>query len=836
MIYVARDVELLLEVFTPSCHNSLAIREETDECASDPCQNWGTCHDEINAFSCSCPSNLFTGSMCETPIIYKHYQYGQSQGDISIHSNLYCDDIGKTCASDFIQIPNVQISTGQFKRLKIYTNGYVTFGMTFDSRYPNQLGKDMLNVTKRITARKRGFAMLAPLWTDNDGRSGDVFYHIYDTTKPGSAAIDKARVKTNTFQLIIAYDPSRYQTYVMHIYLDMGWNNEYIKRRSMIGYVSLKSAEEKSLQLAPSMKSTAFRLHSRLGNIGELGRYMFKVAAGKQDVNYDQKCLSWFANEMKRISLVQYYWGSTLICPCDLRLALMDVRWRFDWKQFYETNYERRCIYESATCGQSTQECCYSPSGSLVNTEDGRGGQTFFYHPHSSTLHHKYDVLPKQWCCYLTDNCDSFYHVRPMDHCIGYMPLLIGWFYGDPHIRTLDGFEYTFNGLGEYTLIETRHGEFTLQGRTAKVRDENGQETDATVFSAFAARDRDSDTVHVEMTTSRRGLAILVENENVTDWFTSANTADFQEYICVSVTKTNSTQIEISYATGFSLTIGVKAEQLDVTVGAPSTFKGFTKGLMGVFNDDPTDDLLPPGENAVPLSNRSSEKTIFKEFGERWRIAKIDSMFYYAPGESYATFAHTTFTPRFLEDVLANMTPSQREMAQQKCGNNKESNASPNITADVVFNVTVGEANSLTLTTDDLDGDIVNVALESMLPDGATFDNNVYTWTPTSMDVVNISCLFDLLANGYELKQTFRIVQCNCSTGWEGDHCESDFDGCQDSPCTEGTNCTDVSPSEHIASGKAFNCSECPPGTEESAGICLREHNTIIINVDYFWT
>ena len=80
-----------------------------------------------------------------------------------------------------------------------------------------------------------------------------------------------------------------------------------------------------------------------------------------------------------------------------------------------------------------------------------------------------------------------------------------GWFYGDPHIRTLDGFEYTFNGLGEYTLIETTHGEFTLQGRTAKVRDENGQETDATVFSAFAARDRDSDTVHVEMTTSRRG-------------------------------------------------------------------------------------------------------------------------------------------------------------------------------------------------------------------------------------------------------------------------------------------------------------------------------------------
>ncbi|KAK2167799.1 hypothetical protein NP493_1260g00002 [Ridgeia piscesae] len=612
---------------------------------------------------------------------------------------------------------------------------------------------------------------------------------------------DPSYDRTNTFQLIIAYDPFRYQTYVMHIYLDMGWNNEYIDRRSMIGYVMLKSTEVKSQQLAASMKSTAFRLHSRRGNTGELGRYMFKVAAGRQDVNYDQKCLSWFANEMKRISLVQYYWGSTRICPCDLRLALMDARWRFDWKQFHETNFVRRCIYESATCGQSTQECCYSPSGSLINTEDGRGGQTFFYHPHSSTLHHKYDVLPKQWCCYLTDKCDYFYHVRPMDHCIGYMPLLIGWFYGDPHIRTLDGFEYTFNGLGEYTLIETTYGEFTLQGRTAKVRDDNGHETDATVFGAFAARDRDSDTVHVEMTTSRNDLAVFVENENITDWFTSAKATDFREYICVSVTKTNSSQIEVAYSSGFSMTIGVKAEQLDITVGAPDIFKGRTKGLMGVFNDDPTDDLLPPGEN-VPLSNSSTEKTIFRKFGERWRIHKIDSLFYYAPGESYATFAHTTFTPRFLEDVLANMTSSQREIAGKKCGNNKEcifdfvvtANASPNITIDGVFNVTVGEANALMLTTTDQDGDIVNVTLESRLPDGATFKNNVYTWTPASMDVVNISfsasdgkggvaaadvavnlcncsghgeCLFDLLANGYELKQTFRIVQCNCSVGWE---------------------------------------------------------------------
>ena len=72
----------------------------------------------------------------------------------------------------------------------------------------------------------------------------------------------------------------------------------------------------------------------------------------------------------------------------------------------------------------------------------------------------------------------------------------------------------------------------------------------------------------------------------------------------------------MSARAGFTLTIGVTSQQLDITVGASEQFKEQTKGLMGVFNGDPTDDLLPPGENARPLANSSSEKSIFEDFGE----------------------------------------------------------------------------------------------------------------------------------------------------------------------------------------------------------------------------
>ena len=50
----------------------------------------------------------------------------------------------------------------------------------------------------------------------------------------------------------------------------------------------------------------------------------------------------------------------------------------------------------------------------------------------------------------------------------------------------------------------------------------------------------------------------------------------------------------------------------------------------------------------------------------------IDSLFYYAPGESYWTFARTEFQPLFLEDVLANMTTAQRTKAEETCEDNKE--------------------------------------------------------------------------------------------------------------------------------------------------------------------
>ena len=58
------------------------------------------------------------------------------------------------------------------------------------------------------------------------------------------------------------------------------------------------------------------------------------------------------------------------------------------------------------------------------------------------------------------------------------------WMFGDPHITTLDGTNYTFNGLGDFLLVRTRdrNSSFLLQGRTAQTGS-----AQATNFIAFAA-------------------------------------------------------------------------------------------------------------------------------------------------------------------------------------------------------------------------------------------------------------------------------------------------------------------------------------------------------------
>ena len=187
--------------------------------------------------------------------------------------------------------------------------------------------------------------------------------------------------------------------------------------------------------------------------------------------------------------------------------------------------------------------------------------------------------------------------------------------FGDPHIITLDGLKYTFNGKGEFTLIETNEDLFTLQGRMVEVEPETFDSgSPATVFSAIVAKQVDSDTVQFSLSSDDEGIITAVNSAPVD--FNMLTEQMFSNVVVMDkgnktymATFSSGAYVEVQSANGFiSLLL----------VSLPDSFKDATTGLMGSFNGNTDDDLAPKLENGKigsPISPDSSIKDIHNLFG-----------------------------------------------------------------------------------------------------------------------------------------------------------------------------------------------------------------------------
>ena len=99
---------------------------------------------------------------------------------------------------------------------------------------------------------------------------------------------------------------------------------------------------------------------------------------------------------------------------------------------------------------------------------------------------------------------------------------------------------------------------------------------------------------------------------------------------------------------------------------------------------------------------------------------------------------------------------------------------------------------------------------QSYIPETTYKITQIFLYTFISTD--HVHKIFSRLYLSYE---------CSITVVFVGGSCNKDFDGCADSPCTVGTNCTDLSPEDEQVYGMAFNSSQCPKGYEENNGICI---------------
>nr|XP_054765691.1 mucin-like protein [Lytechinus pictus] len=430
------------------------------------------------------------------------------------------------------------------------------------------------------------------------------------------------------------------------------------------------------------------------------------------------------------------------------------------------------------------------------------------------------DVLARFHCCGFAGGryCNLYESRRPQAHCWGYIPPRFGWFWGDPHISSIDGMKYTFNGLGEYMLLSYSHGDpFVLQSRTGKAYNNSKPVEHGTVFTGFAAT-QSITKVEFQLNDNKTEMKILVNGSsiNMTAFLEDGYDSLDQTFILSSEGSDNETESEdeikvtaLFQPDGYpstSFTVTFKNAILDIGVMVPSEYAehGTGRGLLGNVNGNKSDDFLlrngtiltdPPGRNLT-------DREIF-QFGQSWQISEDESLFEYGDRD-WSSYNPSNYTPIFQDDLLA-LDPVRTAAAREACGENEAclfdylavnpdmgqqtmstedqldndlqslDNFPPNITSvteitetdalqdDDVLLMQVDVNVTLKIIADDPnEGDAVDFTFNSTAPDGASINSDgIFTWIPPNLNVTSI----EIIATDNRDAQTsiqYKVLICEC--------------------------------------------------------------------------
>ncbi|KAL3868276.1 hypothetical protein ACJMK2_041103, partial [Sinanodonta woodiana] len=842
----------------------------------------------VLCFSATDQLGLTSKQRCITLIV--------TQADWFSRGNNTSINVAKTCTlvSSNYKIP---IFNSTHKAVYVCANGVVSFDRPFESA----------GITSTTLSVLKGRTLLAPYLVyinkSSLNRGASITYRVHNKiqNKSESADIKEAKIAivkfhpelynfdpqfiliadwTNvtsrtinekmTFRLVLF--TNGVNTYVFYIYPDISLRTGSV----FIGYSAASGQFHKNYH---SFQKTAYRISTTAITYGYQGLLFYRLTyPSAWTYTYRQKCLDWYLSERKDRDIYHEGMSKMPLCPCSRELLGPD--------QFF-TN-DRFTNFSGILCTyilpnwqfqpkDSGKMCCYDDNGFR---SDGPFG-FIRYHKDIRTNEHKvYDLEMKEACCNQQTNlCNLYYDVRPLGHCYTSFPSWHTVARGDPHITTLDGRSFTFNGWGEYTLMTVNTsatGVFDLQARTDRAERKDGNFSDATIFTAFAAKDDIGISVHVELNRSKTGIIIYAKSSpyeiNFQD-YTKAffdTTTEFSIVTSYLSLKRNGQTHSLSalFSSGISVIISAAVKMLSIEVAIPNTYKGRVQGLMGNFDGDDTNDFMY--RNGTSLNASSSDRDIFR-YGQTWMIDPVQSAFIYPLGKSNKDFGHAEFTPKFIDEV----DPVKIQKAKLDCGNDTEcifdyvftdsrevaietkrigaeatfveaqiGNEVPHLTGPLVVNIQLNEPFSYTVNGSDGDGDPITYYLRNA-PDGVQLIKNAdgsanVTGTLTDMiqnpliilitdglaygssNVIYSSvctgcsnqgqCDYTRARNDSPSSEAINIALCICDLYWEGQDCEKDFDGCATQPCSPLRTCVDNPVEVHKALQIGYNCSDCPKG------------------------
>ncbi|XP_032898980.1 sushi domain-containing protein 2 [Amblyraja radiata] len=412
---------------------------------------------------------------------------------------------------------------------------------------------------------------------------------------------------------------------------------------------------------APNVRALWSPSHALAWHLGE--DFRGNSAAWAKD-----KCLKWVELE----KTLPDFLSEIADCPCTMEQSRADTG-RFHPDYGCDIEHGSMCTYHPGAvhCVRAIQgslkygagqQCCYNAKGNQILTIDSTGGSTpdrghdwgsppYERPPRVPGFSHGlYDVISFYYCCLWSDNCQQYTDLRPSSDCRTYRPPKVGTAFGDPHLFTFDGTNFTFNGRGEYTLV-TGEGNSTsetlqIQGRTKIIKNTEGTNAHVTGFAAVAMQEGDSDLIEVRIPDhpSESSVEVLVNKEIVT--FNEQNWMDLKGVFLYSPIVHHVTTM---FPSGAGVEARARGTILSITILLPETFMNRTEGLFGVMNNDPNDDFT--FRNGSTLPTDTSQEMLF-ELGASWAIENKSSLFTYDSQFLLDNYSHApkhdlNFTPVF---------------------------------------------------------------------------------------------------------------------------------------------------------------------------------------------
>jgi hypothetical protein len=220
------------------------------------------------------------------------------------------------------------------------------------------------------------------------------------------------------------------------------------------------------------------------------------------------------------------------------------------------------------------------------------------------------------------------------------------WGFGDPHLTTLDGFSYTFNGLGEFWLVHSASQDVSVQVRYTQCPSVSGQ--NATCTSGVAIQSLGSDRAGFYVTEGVPAVTVKFNGVDQTTFPLTVGTATVTE----NVQNATLHQFTVTFSQGVTLLLRWDSEFLWVGVSAPETLHGALDGLVGYFDGVQWNDFTDSGGSVVHNAWNASETDI-QTFGLSWQVTALESLFDYfsAPCTSYGNCNDPSFQYLLRSDV-----------------------------------------------------------------------------------------------------------------------------------------------------------------------------------------